>query len=58
MAMSRTPHSRNSSRMAPTTTAGAVRPDNAQRLAFGELKIDALGNHDRAEAFADLLKRE
>ena len=38
--------------------AGAVRPDNAERLAFCELKADAFRNDDGAEAFGDLLKRK
>jgi hypothetical protein len=38
--------------------AGAVRADNAERLALQELKVDALGNDDRAETFDDLFKRE
>src|SRR5215475_681783 len=36
--------------------AGAVRPDNAERLAFAERKVDAVSRHDRAETFADLVE--
>jgi hypothetical protein len=38
--------------------AGAVRPDNAERLAFCELKADTFRDDDRAEAFGDLFKRK
>jgi len=38
--------------------AGAIRPDNAERFARRQRKIDAIGDGDRAEAFADLFKRE
>src|SRR5215469_9292239 len=38
--------------------AGAVRPDNAERLARRERKIDAIGDDNGAEAFGDLFKRD
>src|SRR6185437_5840916 len=38
--------------------AGAVRTDDAERLAFAEREIDAVGDDDGAEAFGDFLERE
>src|SRR5262249_20820755 len=38
--------------------AGAVRPDDAERLAFFEREIDSISYHHGAEAFADALERE
>ena len=38
--------------------ARAVRPDDAERLALGERKVDLFGHHDCAEAFGDFFERE
>src|SRR6516165_1871973 len=38
--------------------AGAVRPDNPERLALTKIKVEAFGDDDRAETFGNLFKRE
>ena len=38
--------------------AGAVRPDDAQRLAAQEREVDVVGDHDGAEAFGDFFEGE
>src|SRR5581483_8771921 len=38
--------------------AHAVRADDAERLAFIERKVDAIGDDDRAEALADVFESE
>ena len=38
--------------------AGAVRPDDAERFAFGESKIEPVGDHDRAEPLTDTFERQ